>query len=174
MAESWTVAFTDVGFTANRNMGAILNNHASEVLRIRRVGLLNSQTANVATHTLAQIECRRLTGASLTGETPVVPTPHDTNNVSPLSAVYGTLGTMGGTSACFRRVYWSTGNPLPNAEAVADEMETFVPSNIIWGIDSGDEVIVLRQDEMYVTYTGHGLGATGGLLDSWVEFTKDA
>jgi len=45
MANTQTAYFTGVAFAATKNMAAILNTHATEKIKILRVGLLNAQTA---------------------------------------------------------------------------------------------------------------------------------
>ena len=41
MAQTFTAYYSGVAFAATKNMAAIYNTHATEVLRIRRCGILN-------------------------------------------------------------------------------------------------------------------------------------
>ena len=47
MAHTFRTYCAGVAFAATKNMHAILNSHATEVLKIRRMGLSNAQTAAV-------------------------------------------------------------------------------------------------------------------------------
>ncbi len=47
MAETFRAYAAGVAFAATKNMLAMLNGHATEVLKVRRVGLSNAQTAAV-------------------------------------------------------------------------------------------------------------------------------
>ncbi len=170
MAQTWTAYFSGVAFAAAKNMAAILNKHATETIQIRRVGLLNSQTAAV-TGVLCAIELRKYTGAGLATPTVITPTPHDSTNVSPLSAVYGHAGTVSGTSVVLRRIFWSS-DEATISTATSDEFETYVPLNIIFDAGYGDanvQPMILRTNEMISVYNVSG---AAGLLDVWIEFTK--
>jgi hypothetical protein len=171
MAQTWTAYYPSVLFTAGKNMGAILNAHAAEVLRIRRVGILNSQTAGVS-GVVCQLELRRYTGASLVAPTVIVPVAHDTTNVLPASATYGYAGAPAGTSEILRRVVWSSDEPAIGTGSV-DEIECFVPLNIIFDAGYGDTTVLamaLRQNQMITVWNVSG---SVGLLDTWIEFTKE-
>jgi hypothetical protein len=173
MAQTWTAYYSGVAFAATKNMAAVLNQHASEVLRIRRVGLLNAQTAAV-TGVLCAIEFRAyFTGSpNLTSPTAVTPVTHDTTNVAPASAVYGHAGTIAGTASTLRRIFWSS-DEAAISTATLDELETLVPLNIIWDAGYGDanvQALTLRQNQMAMVFNVSG---AAGLLDTWIEFTKD-
>jgi hypothetical protein len=47
MAQTFNAFFSGVAFAANKNMASIINQHATEVIKIRRITLFNSQTAAV-------------------------------------------------------------------------------------------------------------------------------
>lgn len=171
MAQTWTAYYQAVAFAAAKNMAAILNTHATEVLKIRRIGLLNAQTAAV-TGVLCQLEVRKYTGAGLSGHTAITPTSHDSTNTAPASAVYGHAGTPTGTPVTVRRVFWSSDEAAISA-ATSDELETYVPLNVIFDAGYGDanvQPLTLRQNEMVLIYNTTG---AAGLLDLWVEFTKE-
>lgn len=178
MAQTFTAYYSGVAFAATKNMGAIYNTHASEVLRIRRCGLLNAQTAAV-TGVLCAIEARvyQLGTPGLTGPTAVTPTKHDTANTLPTTAVYGHAGTIAGTALTLRRVFWSS-DEAAISTATSDELETYVPLNIIWDAGYGDSTnvqpLALRGtgtlNEMFMVYNTSG---AAGLLDTWIEFTKE-
>jgi|GEM_PF-3591692 len=174
MAQTWTAYYSGVAFAASKNMAAVLNSHASEVLKIRRAGLLNAQTAAV-TGVLCQIEARTYQTGSpgLTAPTAITPTSHDTTNTAPASATYGHAGTIAGTALTLRRVFWSSDEAAISA-ATSDELETYVPLNIIFDAGYGDSTnvqpLALRQNQMYMHFNTTG---AAGLLDSWIEFTKE-
>src|SRR4030067_277363 len=149
MAQTWTAYYLGVAFAAGKNMAAILNTHATEILRIRKVGLLNSQTAAV-TGVLCSMELRKYPAtATLTSPTAITPTTHDSTNTAPASAVYGHAGTVGGsTGTVLRRIFWSS-DEAAISTATSDELETYVPLNIIFDEGYGDanvQPLTLRQN----------------------------
>lgn len=173
MAQTFTAYYSGVAFAASKNMAAVLNSHATEILKIRRVGLLNAQTAGV-TGVLCQLEMRGYFAGSpgLTAPTAVTPTSHDTTNTAPTTATYGHAGTIAGTATTFRRVFWSS-DEAAISTATIDELETFVPLNIIFDAGYGDsnvQPMTLRQTQMALVFNTTG---AAGLLDTWVEFTKE-
>lgn len=173
MAQTFTAYYSGVAFGASKNMGAVLNSHASEILKIRRVGLLNAQTAAV-TGVLCQLEMRAYQTGSpgLTAPTAVTPISHDTTNTAPTTATYGHAGTIAGTALTLRRVFWSS-DEAAISTATSDELETFVPLNIIFDAGYGDsnvQPLTLRQTQMALVFNTTG---AAGLLDTWIEFTKE-
>lgn len=154
-------------------MAAVLNSHATEVLKIRRVGLLNAQTAAV-TGVLCAVEFRAFFAGSpgLTAPTAVTPTSHDSTNTAPTTATYGHAGTIAGTPLTLRRIFWSS-DEAAISTATLDELETLVPLNIIWDAGYGDsnvQPLTLRTSQMAMVYNVSG---AAGLLDTWIEFTKE-
>lgn len=173
MAQTFTAYYSGVAFAATKNMAAVLNSHASEVLKIRRVGLLNAQTAAV-TGVLCAVEFRGFFSGSpgLTGSTTITPTSHDSTNSAPTTATYGHAGTIAGTAVTLRRIFWSS-DEASISTATLDELETLVPLNIIWDAGYGDsnvQPLTLRQNQMAMVYNVSG---AAGLLDTWIEFTKE-
>jgi hypothetical protein len=173
MAESFTAYFNAVTFAASKAMAGILNSHATELLRIRRVGLLNAQTAAV-TGVICQLELRFYPATfTYSGGTTVTPTKHDSTNTLPASATIQHNGTPGGsTGEVLRRVFWSSDEPAISA-ATIDEMEANVPMNIIWDAGYGEDDVqplVLRQNQGIVVFNTTG---AAGLLDTWIEFTRE-
>lgn len=169
MANTQTAYFTGVAFAATKNMAAILNAHATEKIEIRRVGLLNAQTAGV-TGVLCAIELRKYTGAGLSAPTAVVPVKHDSTLAAPLSATIGHAGTPSGTAVTLRRIFWSS-DEAAISTGTLDEWETLVPLNIIWDAgyyDPSVDPLVLNQNEMLSVYNVSG---AAGLLDVWIEYT---
>lgn len=171
--QSWTCYYSGVAFAATKNMGAVLNGHATELLKIRRVGLLNAQTAAV-TGVLCAIEWRVYQSGSpgLTTPTAITPIPHDTTNTSPTTATYGHAGTIAGTASTLRRIFWSS-DEAAISTATLDELETLVPLNIIWDTGYADtnlQPLTLRQNQMAMVFNVSG---AAGLLDTWIEFTKE-
>lgn len=173
MADTFTAYYPNVTFAATKNMAAILNQHATQVIKVRRVGILNSQTAAVI-GVLCSIEMRGYFAGSpnLTGSTSVTPVTHDTNNTTPTSVIYGHAGTIAGTATTFRRIFWSSDEPAISG-ATMDELETFIPLNTIFDAgynDANVQPLTLRQNQMAMVYNVSG---AAGLLDSWMEFTRE-
>jgi hypothetical protein len=174
MANTWTLYNAGISFSAGKTMGGILNENASRVLRIRRVGLLNTQTAGV-TGQICRIDFIRHTATATWTPTSVSPMSHDTNNSALSSVTAGNSGTLAtsGSEHTFRRVIWSSDEPALSS-ATADEWECLVPLNIIFDAGYGDDnvqALALREDEAAEINCNSG---TAGLLDSWIEFTDEA
>jgi hypothetical protein len=171
MAQTWTAFYPGVTFAVGKNMASVMNSHAVEILRIRRICLLNNQVAAVA-GVLCQMELRRYTGASIVGGVAVVPVPHASANVAPAAAVYNQAGAPGGASSVLRRMFRSS-EEANIIGASYSEIETIVPLNIIWDAGYGDanvQALTLRQDESVVVWNTAG---AVGTLDTWIEFTKE-
>jgi hypothetical protein len=171
MANTWTALAQGVAFAAAKNMLAILNG-GTRILRIRRIGVLNIQTAAV-TGVICLLEIRRYTSGTLSGHTTVTPVAHDTTNSALATVTIGYAGTLGGTPTTIRRIIWSSDEPKLTT-AQNNEWECLVPLNIIWDAGYGDanvQPLVLRPNEMLVIYNVSG---AAGLLDVWVEFTDEA
>jgi len=174
MANTWTLYNAGISFSAGKTMAGILNAHASRVIRIRRVGLLNTQTSSV-TGQICRIDVRRMTATASWTPTSVSAMAHDTNNSALSSVSTGNSGTPSttGSTHTFRRVIWSSDEPSLSS-ATADEWECLVPLNIIFDAGYGDDnvqALALRQDEFFGVNANSG---TAGLLDSWIEFTDEA
>lgn len=173
MAQTFTSYNSGISFAASKVMGGIYNRHASEILKIRRVGLLNGQTAAV-TGVLCNLEFR-LTTATPTWTSPVagVLTKHDSTNTAPTTYDQGNSGTFsGGTSTALRRTNWSSDEAVVSGTSM-DELECFVPLNIIFDAGYGDsnvQPLTLNQNQMAHVYNVSG---AAGLLDTWIEFTKE-
>lgn len=171
MADTWTLYNQGITFAATKNMAAILNG-GSNVLRIARVGLLNSQTGAV-TGVACFMELRWYPAtATLTTPTSVTPVAHDSTNAALSSVTAGNSGTAGGsTPVTLRRIFWSSDEPAISS-ATSDELETYVPLNVIWDAGYGDtdvQKLAVRQNQMV---TVHNTTGAAGLLDSWIEFTN--
>ncbi len=171
MANTWTAYYTGVVFAVSKNMAMILNGGA-RVLRVRRVGFINNQTAAV-TGVITAGEIRRYTGAGLTGHTAITPVAHDTNNSALDTVTVGHAGTPTGTGTALRCYTWSSDEPALSA-ATSDEWECLIPLNIIWDAGYGDanvQPLVLRNGQALCIYN---LTGAAGLVDTWVEFTDEA
>jgi len=173
MAQTFTAYNLGVSFAASKVMGGIYNQHASEILKIRRVGLLNGQTAAV-TGVLCNLEMR-LTISSPTWTTPTGASicSHDSTNSAPTTYSHGYAGTFsGGTSYTLRRTNWSSDEAAVSSNTT-DELECFVPLNIIFDAgysDSDVQPLTLNQNQMAHVFNVSG---AAGLLDTWIEFTKE-
>lgn len=174
MAQTFTAYNSGVAFAASKVMGGIYNQHASEILKIRRVGLLNGQTAAV-TGVLCNLEMRLTTGTP-TWTTPTADTicSHDSTNSAPTTYSHGNGGAAfsGGTSYTLRRTNWSSDEASVSG-STQDELECLVPLNIIFDAGYGDsnvQPLTLNQNQMGHVYNVSG---AAGLLDTWIEFTKE-
>jgi hypothetical protein len=172
MAETFTAYFPGIAFAASKVMAGILNTHATELLKIRRAGLINMQTGAV-TGVQCTLELRKYTAtATLSGGSSVTPVPHDTTNTAPASASYSHTSTPGGTSNLLRRLWWSSDEPSV-AGSTIDELETNPFLNTVWDsgyADANVQPLTLRQDESFVIFCTSG---TAGLVDLWIELTKE-
>lgn len=172
MAQTFTSYNSGVVFAANKIMGGIRNGHATEVLKIRRVGLLNGQTAAV-TGVLCNLEMRVMVGAGAwAGSSAGSLTSHDSTNTVPTTYVQGNGGTTPtGTPTTTRRTNWSSDEAAVSS-ATSDELECFVPLNILydWQPHSDIQPYTLRQDQMAYVFN---ISGAAGLLDTWIEFTKE-
>lgn len=177
MADTFTAFYPAVTFAASKNMGAVLNSHATQLLKIYRIGVINSQTAAV-TGVVCQLEVQLYTAGTpgLTAPTTVTPVPHDSTNTAPTSATFGYAGTIAGTAQRLRRVFWSS-DEAAISTGTLDELQTLVPLNILFDSGYGDanvQPLTLRgqvssNDQMAMVFNATG---AAGLLDTWIEFTR--
>lgn len=172
MANSWTLNVQGNAFAVGKNMWGILNGGA-RVLRVARIGLLNNQTAAV-TGVAALMEIRKNSATTSWTPTAVAPIAHDSTNSALVSVSAGHTGTVsGGTSTTMRRIFWSSDEPSIST-ATSDELECFVPLNIIWDAGYGDtdvQKLTIRTGEAVTVYNTVG---AAGLVDVWGEFTDAA
>jgi hypothetical protein len=71
-----------------------------------------------------------------------------------------------------RRTIWSSDEAAASS-ATSDELECFVPLNILFDAGYGDtnvQPLTLRQNDFAGVYN---ISGAAGLLDSWTEFTKE-
>lgn len=170
---SWTLNVPGLVFAASKVMFAI-HNGGARVLKVARVGMLNNQTAAV-TGVACLLEIRKYPAtATLTTPTAVTPVAHDSANSALSSVTTGHSGTPGGsTGVAIRRVFWSSDEPSIST-ATSDELECFVPLNVVWDAGYGDadvQKLTLRTGEMFLTFNTTG---AAGLVDTWGEFTDEA
>lgn len=173
---TYTLYCPSISFGLNRVMAGVLNHNASQTYTIVRMGLLNTQYVAV-TGSAVQPEIRVYMGSSTTSMTwsaltAVSPVSHDTTNAAMGSNSIGHSGTVGGpTQRTIRRIFWSSDEPAISAAVTADELECYVPMNIIWDAGYGDSAVqrlTLRTDQGVVLYNSVG---SSGALDTWIEFT---
>lgn len=172
MANSWTLNVQGLVFAASKNMWGILNGGA-RVLRVARLGLLNNQTAGV-TGVACLMEIRKNAATTTWTPTAVAPVAHDSTNSALVSVSAGHTGTIaGGSSVTIRRIFWSSDEPSIST-ATSDELECFVPLNIIWDAGYGDidvQKMTVRTGEAFTLFNVSG---AAGLVDAWGEFTDSA
>lgn len=176
MANTYTAYFPSISFGLNRIMAGVLNHNASQTFGICRIGILNTQYTAV-TGSAVQPEVRVYMGSSTTSMTwssftVIAPVSHDTGNAAMGSNSIGHSGTAGGpTARTVRRIFWSSDEPAISTAVTADELECYVPMNIIWDAGYGDSAVqrlTLRTDQGVVLINSVG---SSGALDSWIEFT---
>lgn len=173
MANTWTGYNQGVSFGTNKVMMGLFN-AGTRVLRVARAGLLNNQTGAVS-GVVCFMELRAYPATfSWTSPTSVTPVAHDTTNSALSSVTHGNSGTPGGSSpSVLRRILWSSDEPAVSS-ATSDELECFVPLNVIWDAGYGDtdvQKFAVRQNEAFLLFNTSG---TVGLVDAWVEFTDAA
>jgi len=174
MAQTFTLYSNGIAFAATKIMQGIKNLHATEVLKVRRVGLLNAQTAGV-TGVVCSLAYNFHVNPTWT--TPVTTgatiATHDTTNSAPASYAYGSAGTYSAAAALtLRRTIWSSDEAAASS-ATSDELECFVPLNILFDAGYGDanvQPLTLRQNDFAGVYN---ISGAAGLLDVWCEFTKE-
>lgn len=173
MAQTFTLYATGIAFAATRVMAGIKNGHATEILKIRRVGLLNGQTAAV-TGVVCSLEMRKDTNPTFTpATTTTTVATHDSTNSAPTTYSYGHTGTYTAAAAqTLRRTIWSSDEAAASS-ASSDELECFVPLNVLFDAGYGDanvQPLTLRQNDFAGVYN---ISGAAGLLDTWIEFTKE-
>ena len=171
MANTWTALAQGVTFAATKNMLSILNGGA-RILKIRRIWLLNIQTAAV-TGVICLGDIRRYVSGTLTSSTSVTPVAHDTTNTALDTVTIGYAGTLGGTPSTLIRYIWSSDEPAVSS-ATSDELETIVPLCVFWDAAYGDtniQALTLRANEMVTIYNTSG---AAGLVDVKIEFTDES
>ena len=171
MADTWLIHAEGIAFAATKNMCAVLNT-GTNVIRVRRIGLLNNQTVGVS-GVICLMEIRRYASGTLGSQTSLTPIPLDSTNTALSNVTAGHTGTLGGTPTTLRRIIWSSDEAAAST-ASNDEWECLVPFNVIWDVGYGDsnlQSLAIRQNEMLVVYNVSG---AAGLVDIWIEFTNEA
>lgn len=171
MAATYTVTSLQTTFAASKCMLSIFNEVAStNVVRVYRMWALNNQITPVI-GVLTNMEIRRLATAS--GGTTLTATKHDTADASLTNITLATNATVT-TTDIFRRIIWSTDEPLANVTATLDEFEMLPVVGTIWQLGYADpniDPLILRPGE------GVGIintGANVGVVDLRMEFTVSA
>lgn len=170
MAQTFFGYCAGVTFAATKNMHALLNGHATEILKVREIVLSNAQTAGV-TGVACSMELRNYTGAGLSGSTAGTLHTCDSTNTSPTTYTLGHAGTISGTPVSWWSWIWSSDEAAVSG-ATSDELECFTPLNIVYGWIPHSDVQpwTLRQNEMAMVYNVSG---AAGLLHSRMCFTKE-
>jgi len=174
MAQTFTLYSNGIAFAATKVMAGVKNLHATEIIKIRRVGLLNAQTAAV-TGVVCSLDYRKDTNPTWTSPVTTGATiaSHDSTNSAPTSYAYGSAGTYTAAAALtLRRTIWSSDEAAASS-ATSDELECFVPLNILFDAGYGDsnvQPLTLRQNDFAAVYN---ISGAAGLLDIWTEFTKE-
>jgi hypothetical protein len=173
MAQTFNANFQAVAFAASKPMAAVLNAHATEVIKVRRIYLNNVQTVAV-TGVACVLELRHYSvNPTLTTPAAAVNISFDSTNTAPTtltlsSAASLTGGTLTGVS---KRVFWSSDEPAISS-ATSDELECVLPLNVIyeWQPHSDIQPITLRNGQGLVLFNVTG---AAGLVDVYVEYTKE-
>ena len=171
MAQTYTAVFSGVTFGNNKSMAGIFNGVGSgRVLRVKRVWVLNNQTAAV-TGVLTTWAMRRSSAQS--AGTAITPVKHDTTSENmPAQVLCATGATVTSVAADnFRTFVWSNDEPAASS-GTSDEFECLVPFNCVWDAATGDadlEPMVLREGQgIDMRHTG---SSVVGVVDLFIEFT---
>ncbi len=175
MAQTFTASYQGVTFVNNKPMAAIINAHASEVIKIRKVVCTNPQTV-AATGVVNQLDLRIYTTAP-TFTTTVAGTliKHDSTNTLPTTATYQSAASISGgvLAGSIGRVFWSSDEPAVSV-ATADELQNYIPLNTLyeWQPHSDVQPITLRQNECFLVFNV-SVGTPAGNMDTYITFTKE-
>jgi hypothetical protein len=173
--ETFTAQFQGVTFVNNKPMAAIINAHASEVLKIRKVVCTNPQTV-AATGVVNQLDLRMYT-TTPTFTTTVAGTlvEHDSNNTPPTTATYQSAASISGgvLAGSIARVFWSSDEPAVSV-ATADELQNYVPLNTIyeWQPHSDVQPLTIRNGQCLILFNV-SVGTPAGNMDVYITFTKE-
>lgn len=166
------IATVQPNFSANYNLLAICNTHATLIVKIRRLRLLNHQSAGVV-GVPAFGEFRLYTGAGISGHAAVTPVSMDTTNSAINAAIlFGYGGALTGTPTVLRRYVWSTDEAVSTALTI-DEYQTIDTWMTLWDVGFGDsniQKLTLRQNEMVSLYN---LSGATGAVTVWISFTVE-
>lgn len=171
--QTFNANFQAVAFAANKPMAAVLNAHATEVIKIRRIYLNNPQVAAV-TGVACLLELRHYS-ANPTLTTPAAATvvSFDSTNTAPTSLTTSAAASLsGGTlTGVSKRLFWSSDEPAISS-MTSDELQCFPELNKLyeWQPHSDVQPITLRTGQGIVLFNVSG---AAGLLDTYIEFTKE-
>jgi hypothetical protein len=119
---------------------------------------------------LTNLELRKLSAAS--GGTTLTPAKHDTaSETVPAEVLFATNASVTPT-ALYKRILWSTDEPVVNTGMTIDEFETIPAIACVWSkgyIDTAMTPITLREGE---GFTILNTGASSGQCDVVLEFTS--
>ena len=180
MAQTYTATAQNVTFASNKSMLALMNNTGSgRVLRVKRIWVLNNQTAGI-TGVMTTFVVRRITSA--TGGTAVNAVRHNTLSETVASITQVTIthdSTIAFDSSTemstpFRSWVWSNDEAAISGSGI-DEFQCFIPLNCFFDAATGDadiEPIVLRAGQgISIHHTGT---SAVGNCDVIIEFTMAA
>lgn len=181
MANVYTIAAPGVAFNAGKCMIGLFNGTGSgKIIRLYRVFMLNNQTTAVTGLNVLMRVDRFSTGS---GGVELLVVKHDSQSSSLPSQVVCSTNMSFTTDVTFRRLYWSSDEPLASDAANIDEFQT-VPNvgkivNFDWSYrDTTLEPYVLREgygigvvcENSYSTAT---VAASVGSADFFFEFTAE-
>lgn len=178
MAYTYTVYCASISWGVNRVMAGMLNHNASQTFTLVRMGMLNNQytavTGSAVLPVLRYYGGSSTTSMTWTGFTAQSPVAHDSLAAAMGSNSIGHSGTPGGpTAQTLRRIFWSSDEPAIST-ATSDELECYVPLNIIWDGGYGDSAVgrlTLRTDQGVILTNTVG---SSGSVDTWFEFNHDS
>lgn len=166
MAATYTIAATGVSFAANKSMVGIFNGSGSgQIFRVYRIWALNNQITAV-TGVMTNIEIRRISAGS--GGNAITPLKHDSTNSSfPAQVIVASAMTVTDTDL-FRRIVWSTDEPVANATATLDELQTIPALLFVSTIGAYNVQVRLTTSSLTQTVNiagGSSSGITEGDMD---------
>lgn len=176
MANTWTLYRAgDWSGGSGTVLLGLMNESAARVLKVRRIGVTNTEDGSVGSAVKIVRVVRYSSTATWTGHTPIAPMAHDTQNSALVDYKAGHGGTEGGGAGphIFRQYYYSADEPVVGGISW-DNMETLVPLGIIFDAAHGEsemQPLTLREDESCIC---ESLAASGTQdTDFWMEFTDE-
>lgn len=172
--DAFTAPFSNVTFIADRPMACIACCSPNEIVRVYKIGLINTQVSSVTgASTILSLNIYR--GASYTGAY-VTQTafPHK-KSVEDLQSVVCFYGgsIVANSSASVRRMIWSTDEPGAFLASVDEIQGVFSEINIMYQgglVETAVQPLTLRQGDILGIINGT---AAAGAATFYIEFTRE-
>ena len=170
MANLYTLAAIGATFTPSKNMITLFNGTGSGIiLKVWKIWALNNQTVAV-TGILGTLELRLITSTSGGGSLTAL--KHNSTITSLPSQVVAAEGATNTLSSLFRKIYWSTDEPIATSSTM-DEMALNKSWSEIWNIpitNTNLEPITLNEGQGICL--SFNTVSSVGQADFFIEFTS--